>query len=86
LSQIQNKKLYITGHSLGGAMATICASRMVARGIVVSGLYTFGSPRVGDAEFVAHLGTTHFRFVNNNDIVTKAPPLMCGFRHHGQEC
>lgn len=83
---MQNKKLYVTGHSLGGAMATICASRLSAQGMNVEGLYTYGSPRVGDGEFVANLKVNHFRFVNNNDAVPKVPPQVFGYRHHGHEC
>ena len=69
-----------TGHSLGAALATICASRLDAHE-----LYTFGSPRVGNRAFVKEMkndGIQHYRFVNNNDIVTSVPfPLR--FVHHG---
>ena len=44
-----NKPLYICGHSLGGAMATIAASRLEEQ---TEALYTFGSPRVGYKKFV----------------------------------
>ncbi|MGB7328479.1 MAG: lipase family protein, partial [Rubripirellula sp.] len=27
----------------------------------------------------------HFRFVNNNDIVTRVPPILMGYRHCGRE-
>lgn len=70
-----------TGHSLGAALATIMASRLDAHE-----LYTFGSPRVGNRVFVKEMvkdGIQHWRFVNNNDIVTKVPfPFI--YRHHGQ--
>lgn len=72
--------LYITGHSLGAAMATIAASRMQDR---VTTLITFGSPRVGNAEFVDSLTVTHYRVQNNCDDVTKVPFRLMGFRHHG---
>jgi triacylglycerol lipase len=49
-------------------------------------LYTFGSPRVGNRAFVKEMvndNINHWRFVNNNDIVTKVPfPFI--YRHHGQ--
>ena len=72
--------LYITGHSLGAAMATIAAIRLQPN--VVS-LITFGSPRVGTQEFVNNLTVEHFRVQNNNDAVTKVPFYIMGFRHHG---
>jgi hypothetical protein len=73
-------KLYITGHSLGAAMATVAASRVQSK---VTALVTFGSPRVGDAEFVKSLTVTHYRVQNNCDDVTKVPFRLMGFSHHG---
>ena len=72
--------LYVTGHSLGAAMATIAASRMQDR---VTALITFGSPRVGDKEFVKSLNVDHYRVQNNCDDVTKVPFKLMGFAHHG---
>jgi triacylglycerol lipase len=73
--------LYVTGHSLGAAMATIAASRLQPN---VISLVTFGSPRVGTKEFVSNLNIKHFRVQNNNDAVTKVPFYIMGFRHHGE--
>ena len=72
--------LYVTGHSLGAAMATIAASRMQDR---VTALVTFGSPRVGNAEFVKSVAVEHYRVQNNCDDVTKVPFRLMGFEHHG---
>ena len=72
--------IYVTGHSLGAAMATIAASRMQSK---VTALVTFGSPRVGNQEFVNSLNVTHYRVQNNCDDVTKVPFRLSGFRHHG---
>jgi triacylglycerol lipase len=72
--------VYVTGHSLGAAMATIAASRMQDR---VTALVTFGSPRVGNAEFVKSLTVEHYRVQNNCDDVTKVPFRLMGFDHHG---
>jgi triacylglycerol lipase len=72
--------LYITGHSLGAAMATIAASRIQTK---VIALITFGSPRAGNQEFVNSLTVTHYRVQNNCDDVTKVPFLLMGFAHHG---
>jgi triacylglycerol lipase len=72
--------LYVTGHSLGAAMATIAAHRMQHK---VLALVTFGSPRVGTREFVNSLNVPHQRVQNNCDDVTKVPLLLMGYRHHG---
>ncbi|MBE9069726.1 lipase family protein [Leptolyngbya cf. ectocarpi LEGE 11479] len=77
----QNSKLpplLITGHSLGGALATMAAASLHENGIDVAGLYTFGQPRVGDIRFTRQLNNNLdgkvFRFVNNNDVVPHIPP------------
>lgn len=82
-----NKNLWFCGHSLGAAMATIMASRC-KHNIDLNDpieLYTFGSPRVGWPKYVESLNIEHHRFVNNNDIVTKVPLWIMGYRHHGTE-
>ncbi|MEK9695795.1 MAG: lipase family protein [Candidatus Poseidoniales archaeon] len=79
-SHVQSK-LFICGHSLGGAMATIAASRLDGH---VDGLYTFGSPRVGTRGMVKRISCSHWRFVNNNDIVTRVPFWIMGYKHHGE--
>ena len=45
-------------------------------------LYTFGSPRVGDLEFVESLAVSVYRFVNHQDVVTRVPPPVL-YRHVG---
>lgn len=79
--------LWFCGHSLGGAMATICAGRCFLSHIesVPDQLYTYGSPRVGDKRYINYVNLDHFRFVNNNDIVTRVPPSVLGYRHSGRE-
>jgi triacylglycerol lipase len=72
--------LYVTGHSLGAAMATIAASRIQTK---VKALITFGSPRVGDKDFVKSVVVDHYRVQNNCDDVTKVPFRLMGFDHHG---
>jgi triacylglycerol lipase len=78
---------YFCGHSLGGAMATICAAR--ARGPMVhcqpKELFTYGSPRVGCKKYISSFELHYYRFVNNNDIVTRIPPAWMGYQHSGQE-
>jgi len=83
LKQCKDRKLIITGHSLGASMATIIAARLKAAGWNVDGLYTYGSPRVGNDKFRDSLDVQHYRFVNNSDDVTKIPFYHWGYRHHG---
>lgn len=81
------KKLWFTGHSLGGAMASICAGRCMLSHINTQPeqVHTFGSPRVGTKRYINHAKIDYFRWVNNNDIVTRSPPAWLGYRHAGQE-
>ncbi|MEM6426632.1 MAG: lipase family protein, partial [Cyanobacteria bacterium P01_D01_bin.128] len=76
-SQSIDPELWITGHSLGGALAALSAASLQSQGFQVSGLYTFGQPRVGDWTFVNAmnelLGDRSYRFVNNNDVVPLIP-------------
>lgn len=71
------KSLWFTGHSLGAALATLAVARFREEDRAVDGLYTFGQPRVGDREFARNFNFDFkpytFRFVNNNDIVTRIP-------------
>ena len=77
-----SRALWFTGYSLGGAAATLAAVACIRSGLPVSGLYTIGSPRVGDAEFGAAFaelfpggpGPEYQRFVNDRDIVPRVPP------------
>ncbi len=68
-------------------MATICAGRCFLSHIKSNPkeLYSFGSPRVGNKRYVNFVRLTHYRFVNNNDIVTRVPPSWMGYRHNGTE-
>lgn len=82
------KPLWVTGHSMGGALATLAVARWLQQGRAVAGLYTFGQPRTGDDEFARNFNFAFkpyaFRFVNNNDIATRVPPRCCNYRHIGR--
>lgn len=73
-----SKRLYITGHSLGGALATLCALDLAVNTSFASlQLMTFGSPRVGDPDFskaCANYVPDSYRIANLFDIVPLAPP------------
>lgn len=87
-SLMNNKQpVYFTGHSLGGAMAKICAGRCLLSHVATNPqqLFTYGSPRVGNRSYVNFVTLDHYRFVNNNDIVTRAPPMWFGYQHSGHE-
>jgi len=79
--------VWFCGHSLGGAMATICAYRCKTSSISSNPqeLHTFGSPRVGCRRYIRHAEVTHYRWVHNNDVVTRVPPAWMGYRHCGNE-
>jgi triacylglycerol lipase len=73
-----NLKIWLTGHSLGAALATLAADCWEN----IQGLYTYGSPRVGDAYFRNNFKVKAYRFVNNRDIIAKMPPAGI-YRHVG---
>lgn len=89
-SLIRNKRdkhLYITGHSLGGALANIIFLDLEHIYYMAIKLYTFGSPRVFSKELADELNSGKkswaYRIVNNNDIVTRIPPRLSGYSHFG---
>lgn len=63
-------RIWITGHSLGGALATLAGSRYGK----AQGVYAFGSPRVGDHGFRENFKIDMYRIVYKNDIVARIPP------------
>jgi triacylglycerol lipase len=70
--------LWLTGHSLGAAMAALAAARL-GGGVH---LCTFASPRVGDDDFAASLGAAHLaRFVYDDDVIPRIPPREFGYAH-----
>ena len=69
----RNLPLYITGHSLGGALATIAAKKL-SHEAGLAACYTFGAPRVGDEEWISQIKTPLYRVVNAADCVTMLPP------------
>lgn len=83
----EDRPVWFCGHSLGAAMATICAFRCKTSALTNNPmeLHTFGSPRIGCKRYVKHAELSHFRWVHNNDIVTRVPPMFMGYRHSGKE-
>ncbi|XXG61805.1 hypothetical protein AAC387_Pa05g0323 [Persea americana] len=83
--------IYVTGHSLGGALATLLAlelssSQMAKYGAISVTMYNFGSPRVGNkrfAELYNEKVKDSWRIVNHRDIIPTVPRLM-GYCHVAQ--
>jgi len=74
----QNKKIWITGHSLGGALCSLYAGMLLENKYDVYGIYTYASPRPGNGAFGKKLNGKvigpHYRVVNFGDIVPHVPP------------
>ena len=73
--------VFITGHSLGGALATLGVTHLSGRGLAAC--YTFGAPRVGNKGFSSSLQTPVYRVVNPGDPVPHVPTPLRGYRHAG---
>jgi triacylglycerol lipase len=69
------KPVVVTGHSLGGALAVLAAARLEAAQVLVTSVYTFGQPKVGDPAFAAAFPARDrlHRLVNRGDPVTLVP-------------
>jgi len=84
ITEQKREDVFFTGHSLGGALATLAASRW---NTITTHLYTYGSPRVGGRKFIkSFLSSNRYRFRNNNDVVPAVPLWLMGYRHHGKLC
>ncbi|HJW33922.1 MAG TPA: lipase family protein [Holophagaceae bacterium] len=82
---LSDRPLWVTGHSLGGALATLGALQAVGEGWMVAGVATFGSPAVGDQAFVEFhvrtLGDRSDRVVHFADPVPRLLNPGLGFFH-----
>lgn len=83
---INNDRVIIAGHSMGGAIATLAAYKMASMVQDIT-CVTFGSPRVGNRKFIKRFNsrvTDSYRVVHRNDAVTKVPKLLFWYRHVGK--
>lgn len=83
---LKDLPLYITGHSLGAALATVATQRMEHNPRIremIAACYTFGSPRVGNSHYDMEFKSPIYRVVNTTDIVTIIPLLAMGYLHIG---
>ena len=79
----QKVPIWLSGHSLGGALATLGALRLAhhladkGHENIVGGVHTFGQPRVGDSGCAVAIEKSfparYFRSINNRDIVPRVP-------------
>lgn len=88
---VADRPVFVTGHSLGGALAMLCALEMSRQKVGIAQIYTFGQPRVGNAAFKRlyerELPQT-YRVVYQEDIVARVPHLpriTDPYRHAGVE-
>jgi len=86
-AQDEAKAVYLTGHSLGGALALVAAAAFGGNdklGDRIAAVYTFGAPRVGGADFPNLVKAPHYRVVNSGDVVPLVPPnWLTGYVHTG---
>ncbi len=73
LERASEKPLFLTGHSMGGALAVLAGCRIARAGREPEAIYTFGSPRVGDRTFCAGYRLPTYRVVNGLDLVPEMP-------------
>lgn len=71
--QLDGRPLFLTGHSMGGALAVLTGCRMANLGRAPMATYTFGAPRVGDPDFCARYSLPTYRVVNRLDLVPEMP-------------
>lgn len=86
--------IYVTGHSLGGAMALLAGIALEQEApelwLLVRGIFTYGQPMVLDDRdrdaIQQRIGRRVFRHIYRNDVVPHLPPLSVGgYDHVGSE-
>jgi hypothetical protein len=81
------RRLWVTGHSMGGALATLAAPWLCARDLPVAGVYTFGAPMAGGVGFTNLFRTLPIRgfhrYVVEDDAVPRLPPEPLKYQHVG---
>ncbi|CAD5226223.1 unnamed protein product [Bursaphelenchus okinawaensis] len=84
--------LWVTGHSLGGALANLASAYIVSTipkyTVENSAHINFGQPTVGDKEYVESfkkLIPWYYRVTHTQDVIIDIYPKSLGFEHHGSE-
>jgi hypothetical protein len=79
-----DKKVWVTGHSLGAGLAPLAALRLSFDRIPIQGVVFYGGPRVGNKAFVEayqdRIKNTQ-RWVDDHDLVTMVPFTWMNFQH-----
>lgn len=74
----KHKTLFLSGHSLGAAMAILAAAYTQAENYHIRSVYTSAQPRIGDSEFFrqieVRLGSRLYGLVLANDLIPQLPP------------
>jgi predicted lipase len=81
----KKREVFVTGHSLGAALATLAAYDISSTCRVDAGLYTFGSPRVGNPLFAKNFNarvTRAYRVKNGDDAVGCVPFEELAYKNH----
>jgi len=88
-SHCARRSLVITGHSLGGAIASLAMVDLAKAGRDIKEAITFGMPRTGDATFARNFDRQFFgkffRVTHHMDPVPHVPPQDFGFQHFSAE-
>lgn len=83
----KERPLWVTGHSLGGALALLAAWMFQRRMIAVHQVYTYGAPMIGNVKaseaFDRELANKIFRYVNTTDPIPKLPTISLVANDYG---
>ncbi len=82
------RPVYITGHSLGGALAVMATAELANDEEAevrdsIAACYTFGCPKAGDRTFDQYVKVPLYRITNGFDVVPGVPPIFSGYKHVG---
>ena len=85
--QKAERRVWVTGHSLGGALALLAAWRLQRNFIPIHRVYTFGAPMIGNAAaadaFKREFPDKIYRFVDKDDLITKLPTMSLTANSYG---
>ncbi|KAJ1339781.1 hypothetical protein BSLG_005600 [Batrachochytrium salamandrivorans] len=93
MNQYPTYSVVFTGHSLGGALASLAmVDAVVYHGVEKAkkmSLFSYGQPRTGNNVFANWVNTIPFkgiyRVTRIHDPIPRVPPKMLGYKHFGQE-
>ncbi|KJZ71740.1 hypothetical protein HIM_08882 [Hirsutella minnesotensis 3608] len=88
LQKDSSQKVTVTGHSLGGALASMAAMTLTGSGVPHVQAISYGQPRTGNqayADYVDRLAPTFIRVTHQNDGIPQVPLVAMGYQHHSTE-